>query len=345
MAFFLFTKAAVKRKVTAYYRRMAREFEDGGIRSPFERDGKMSRTRLPAIERKSLASVQVIEERVVTGFPAVMGNVDDGGDVLLPGAFAKTLAERGDRLRYLWMHDATQMPVANIVAIGEVGREELPAELLARYPEALGALKVSREYLETPRGEEALVGIRKGAIKEMSFAYDALAIGEPDEALRWGKGCRRLLKEVRLWECSDVNWGMNPATMNLKAALAGLPEEPGPERRKALAEWLEANLHLRFTELADSLFGDGYLTREERIALSGLIGDALDAFNAGMQDAALSGVRERERWEAPEPAGEEYDESGEPETDGADLARKVAEALLNERRRRIAVARHRLALA
>ena len=60
-----------------------------------------------------------------------------------------------------------------------------------------------------------------------------------EEALRFGHGAKRLLKEVRLWECSDVNWGMNPATMNLKGALAKLPQEPGPERRKALAEWLE----------------------------------------------------------------------------------------------------------
>ena len=61
----------------------------------------MGRNALPAIERKSLAGVQVVEDRVVTGFAAVVGNVDDGGDVLLPGAFAKTLAERASRLRYL----------------------------------------------------------------------------------------------------------------------------------------------------------------------------------------------------------------------------------------------------
>ena len=47
-----------------------------------------------------------------------------------------------------------------------------------------------------------------------------------------------------------------------------------------LGNWLESRLHSIFTEIADNLFGDGRLTREERIALSSAIGDALDAFNA-----------------------------------------------------------------
>lgn len=47
-----------------------------------------------------------------------------------------------------------------------------------------------------------------------------------------------------------------------------------------LGNWLESRMHSIFTEIADNLFGDGRLTRDERIALSSAIGDALDAFNA-----------------------------------------------------------------
>lgn len=57
------------------------------------------------------------------------------------------------------------------------------------------------------------------------------------------------------------------------------------EARNA-GQWLEANIHRDFTLTADSLFGNGYLTREERIAMSGAIGEALDAFSAALQDAA-----------------------------------------------------------
>jgi len=53
-----------------------------------------------------------------------------------------------------------------------------------------------------------------------------------------------------------------------------------------VGEWLEARLHLMFTEIADGMFGDGRLTRDERIALSGAIGGALDAFRATVEAGA-----------------------------------------------------------
>jgi hypothetical protein len=47
--------------------------------------------------------------------------------------------------------------------------------------------------------------------------------------------------------------------------------------------WLEARIHSEFTTLADSMYGDGRLTREERITLSSAVGDALTAFTARLQ--------------------------------------------------------------
>lgn len=51
-------------------------------------------------------------------------------------------------------------------------------------------------------------------------------------------------------------------------------------RRKGrnVGQWMESRIHENFTMIADQLFGDGRLTRAERIALSGGIGDALTAF-------------------------------------------------------------------
>lgn len=63
-------------------------------------------------------------------------------------------------------------------------------------------------------------------------------------------------------------------------------------------EWLEARLHLMFTEIADSMFGDGYLTREERIALSSAIGAGLDSFRAGVEAGAPQ-LYTRSRWADP----------------------------------------------
>lgn len=80
------------------------------------------------------------------------------------------------------------------------------------------------------------------------------------------------------------------------------------EGAKAVAEarnigqWVEARLHANFTAIADDLFGDGRLTREERIALSASIGDALGAFVGRLEQAAPA-LYTRDLWDqAPTPA-------------------------------------------
>lgn len=72
------------------------------------------------------------------------------------------------------------------------------------------------------------------------------------------------------------------------------------EARNA-GDWLEARLHLMFTEIADGMFGDGRLTREERIALSGAIGRALDAFRTQVK-ANASQLYSRDPYREPEVA-------------------------------------------
>lgn len=68
-----------------------------------------------------------------------------------------------------------------------------------------------------------------------------------------------------------------------------------------LGHWLESRLHLTFTQLADELFGEGRLTRDERIVLSSAIGAALSAYNAEIQNLAPH-IYQRRPWEdAPEP--------------------------------------------
>jgi HK97 family phage prohead protease len=147
----------------------------------------MSGSGLVGFERKTVVEVRTVSDRVVTGFPSVFGNVDDGGDLVEPGAYVKTLQERGDRLRWLWQHDKAQPPIARVVEIGEVGREVLPGAVLARFPEATGALRVQREYLDTPRGNEVLAGIRAGALSELSMGMMGL---RRSRAGRWWPGRR-----------------------------------------------------------------------------------------------------------------------------------------------------------
>lgn len=156
--------------------------------------------------------------RTVTGFAAVTGNIDSGLDRLWKGSFKKTLAENGGRVKHLWQHDMGQPPVAVVKELSEVGRGELPDEVREKFPDATGGLKVVRKYLDTPRGNEVLAGITAGAITEMSFAYDPVKYDFEDMKDDGGlmPSTVRNLREVRLWETSDVVWGMNAATVASK---------------------------------------------------------------------------------------------------------------------------------
>ncbi len=167
--------------------------------------------------KAGMSFIKAVNDRTVTGLSSVMGNVDDGGDRIWPGAYGKTLAENSQRIKHLWMHDAMSPPIATIQDIKEVGRGQLPQEMLARCPEAMGALEVTRTYLPNERADEVYQGIKAGAIDEMSIGYDPVKFDFENVE---GKGAVRNLREIRLWDTSDVNWGMNAATMNLSKSLS-----------------------------------------------------------------------------------------------------------------------------
>lgn len=188
------------------------------------------------MEYKTLPQyIKTIEDRTVSGVFAVHGNVDGGGDRSHPGSFAKTISEGMGRIKFLWMHNPMDPPTAVIKALREIGRDDLPPAVLAAAPEATGGAEVVREYLPTPRGEEILVGIKSGAITEMSYGYDPLKWDIATE----GSQRVRNLRELRLWDISDVTWGMNPATAGSKSLL---PLEMLFEQLQALnAEILAGN--------------------------------------------------------------------------------------------------------
>jgi len=211
------------------------------------------------LEFKSLPQfVKTIEGRTVTGVCAVFGNIDLGRDRLWPGAFSKTLAEGRGRFKHLWNHGQDGWdyfctpPVAAIRELKEIGREALPESVLAYAPDATGGLEVTREYLETERGNEVLDAIVKGAGLEMSFGYDTIKrdYSTVNEGLVTEMRVRELV-EVRLWDTSDVNWGMNPATtvdgkaIERMSALVSRVEKAVEEFRSGKVEFADHLLKLR----------------------------------------------------------------------------------------------------
>jgi len=166
------------------------------------------------------SEVKEIEGRTVSGIASVFGNIDGGSDRIMQGAYKKTIQESMDRVKHLWGHNWYDPPIAAIKELREVGRDELPEKTRSKYPDATGGLLVVREYLETPRGNEVLAGIRAGAISQMSIGYESVKYDyEEVQTEENGKIKVRNLRELRLWDTSDVVWGMNEATSASKTAV------------------------------------------------------------------------------------------------------------------------------
>lgn len=107
------------------------------------------------------------------------------------------------------------------------------------------------------------------------------------------------------------------------SVLEAVGHRPVAEARNA-GHWFESRIHASFTELADRMFGEGYLARDERIVLSNAIGDALAAFAARIEQAAPH-LYQRDPWVEPEqPAMADAAETATSEPD-ADGAQQVAE--------------------
>lgn len=166
--------------------------------------------------------VKSISGRTVVGIFSVMGNRDSYDDIIYNGSFLKTIRERGSKILHLWQHDTDEPPIARIEALREIGRAELPQAVQLAYPDATGGCEVTRTYLDTPRANEVFTNLKAEVPLQMSFMFEMVKWESiEDDESNWGY--TRHIRELRLWETSDVNWGANPATIASKrAGLLGL---------------------------------------------------------------------------------------------------------------------------
>ena len=131
-----------------------------------------------------------MEERTFKGYASTFGNVDEVGDIIEAGAFAKSIQERGPegtkQIKILWQHD---MPLG------------MPTVML----EDSKGLYVEGKISKTRLGDEALELMRDGVVDRMSIGF-SIPQGKAyyDEAM----GVRKI-KEVKLFEFSPVTFPAN----------------------------------------------------------------------------------------------------------------------------------------
>lgn len=234
-------------------------------------------------------------EGIIEAIVSVFGIVDDGDDIIHPGAFAKTLAERAGRVKVLNSHNNWDLMavIGKPMEMREVGREELPPHILAEYPDATGGLWTKTQYLlDTQAGAEVFRRIASGAVSEYSIGFDI--VGKADYSKVEVDGQSRTvrnIREIRLWEYSPVVWGMNPATATVAvksedgagAADQEETQDPAPEAKEytpdgpqpRLGDNLVADVQSVLTSRLGSYLKDGYIDGDEHTDLMALVNDVV----------------------------------------------------------------------
>jgi hypothetical protein len=143
--------------------------------------------------------VEIAESGLVEGHASLFGEADQGGDVVVRGAFAASLARlaaAGRKVKFLWQHDP-----ARPIGVWREVRED-----------ARGLRVTGRILADVAQGAEALALMRAGAVDGLSIGYRTIR-AEADART----GGRRLL-EIDLWEVSLVTFPMLPTARAMLAA-------------------------------------------------------------------------------------------------------------------------------
>lgn len=137
------------------------------------------------------------------GHGSVFGELDSYRDIVMPGAFKKSLKEDfGDKQRkvpMLWQHNSW----APIGVYAEI------------YEDAKGLYVEGECNMDVQQGRECYALMKQGALTGLSIGYTTV-VSEWDE-----KNLTRKLIEVNLWEVSPVTF---PAGDNARAQVKSLAE-------------------------------------------------------------------------------------------------------------------------
>ncbi len=152
-------------------------------------DETASVDRAPEIKRASKSFVDAAADGTFEGYASLFHLRDLGNDIVMPGAFADSLGQRGMRgVKMLWQHDASQ-PVGIWQSISEDYR----------------GLKVhGRLNLQVAKAREILSLMREGSVDGLSIGY------RTRRAERDAKSGVRRLYQLDLWEISLVTFPMLP---------------------------------------------------------------------------------------------------------------------------------------
>lgn len=139
-----------------------------------------------------LGSVIDADEKagIVKGYASVFGNKDSDGDIIMAGAYKKTIQENKNRIKYLYQHDLDK-PLGKMVMLEEDQK----------------GLMFEAEVPKTQLGRDVLQLMMAGVITENSVGIMPI-----QREMRDGY---REISEVKLYEVSAVTLAANDQAMIL----------------------------------------------------------------------------------------------------------------------------------
>ena len=146
-------------------------------------------SRARETKRAATTLAQTSDAGAFEGYASLFGVMDQGGDIVAPGAFTRSLRKRGaSGVKMLWQHKSAE-PIGVWTLIEEDAR----------------GLKVRGKLdLSVARAREALSLMRSRAVDGLSIGFRTIRSAKDAQS-----GARRLL-EVDLWEISLVTFPMLP---------------------------------------------------------------------------------------------------------------------------------------
>lgn len=127
------------------------------------------------------------------GYMSVFGNVDQGGDVVLPGAFKKTFRD-SSRAR-------TPMP---LIADHQLSTDGVIGSVVRMTEDPVGA-KIRARFSSIPKAQDIRTRMIEGHLSGLSFTYEPI---QHSKGVKDGRQVR-YLKEVRVFEATVTPFPMN----------------------------------------------------------------------------------------------------------------------------------------
>jgi uncharacterized protein len=167
-----------------------------------------------------------VKTGIVTGYFSIFGNIDSDGDMIMPGAFKRTLSNNYKRIKHLNQHRSYE-PLS--------GTKD---DKLTVKEDATG-LYFESQISQTSYGKDVILLYQDGVLEEHSIGYEVLKSRDHDSLTveRWGQKVPvKELHELKLWEGSTVTWGAN--SMARTESVKSLTKEQAFEKMNGLLKAL-----------------------------------------------------------------------------------------------------------